>query len=118
MSRDGSEVKQLCTHLDVVGVSEQHGEAVNAEAPASSGWQAILQGCAEVLINKHGLVISLGTQHSTTQQVAQQISAGDARPTGAFMQRLLVRQPAFLGLSRSNEDVSPYRWLCHHLQQR
>lgn len=55
-----------CPHLDVVCVCQEHGEAVNAKTPAASGWQAILQCCAEVLINKHGFIITLRdkpTQH-------------------------------------------------------
>ena len=46
-------------YLDVVGVGEEHGEAIDAHPPAGSWWQTIFQGCAEGLINEHGFVITL-----------------------------------------------------------
>jgi len=44
--------------LDVIVVSEKHSQSVDAQTPASSWWQSILQSCAEILINKHGLIIT------------------------------------------------------------
>ena len=46
-------------YLDIVGICEEHGEAVNPHAPARSGRQAILQRSAESLIDTHGLIIAL-----------------------------------------------------------
>ena len=43
--------------LDVEGVGEEHGEAVDAHAPATGGRQAILQRRAEGLVHIHCLVI-------------------------------------------------------------
>ena len=52
--------QRLCSYLlDVIGVGEQHGEAINAQAPASSWRQTILHRCDEALIQVHGLIISL-----------------------------------------------------------
>lgn len=45
--------------LDVGCVSQHHGQAVNAQAPASSGRQAILQTSTEALVNEHGFIITL-----------------------------------------------------------
>lgn len=48
------------THLlDVDGVRQDHGQAVNTHAPASSGWETVLQGRAERLVNEHRLVVTL-----------------------------------------------------------
>ena len=46
--------------LDVGGISEQHGEAVNTHAPASCWGQPVLKTGAEALVNKHGFIIALG----------------------------------------------------------
>ncbi len=43
--------------LDADVVGEKHGHAINAHAPASCGWQTILQRRAEALIYKHGFII-------------------------------------------------------------
>ena len=45
--------------LDVGCVSQHHGQAINAQAPASSGRQAILQTSTEALVNEHGFIIAL-----------------------------------------------------------
>lgn len=46
-------------YLDVVGVSQEHCETINAHSPACSWWQTIFQRCAEGLINEHGFIITL-----------------------------------------------------------
>lgn len=46
-------------YLDVVRVCEEHGQAVDAHAPPSRGWQTVLQRCAECLVHEHGLVVTL-----------------------------------------------------------
>jgi hypothetical protein len=45
-------------YLDIVVVSEEHGDPVNAHAPASSGWQAILQRSAEILIHLLSFIVT------------------------------------------------------------
>lgn len=44
--------------LDVGGISEKHGEAVDAHAPAGGGGQPVLQGGTETLIDQLRLVIT------------------------------------------------------------
>lgn len=47
------------SYLDVVWVSEEHGETIDAHPPASSRWKPVLQSWAEGLINEHGFIITL-----------------------------------------------------------
>lgn len=49
----------LRLYLDVVGVGEEHGKAVDTHSPASSWWQTIFQCFAEGVINEHGFIITL-----------------------------------------------------------
>jgi len=53
----GREEKDL---LDVVGVREEHGQAVDSETPTGGGRKTVLQGGAKVLVNHLGLVVSGG----------------------------------------------------------
>ena len=54
-------MNELSTHLlDVDSVGEQHGQAVQAHAPACCGRKAILQAADKALIHMHGLIVSLG----------------------------------------------------------
>ena len=46
--------------LDVVLVCEEHGEAIDAHAPASRGRQPVLEGRAEGLVHKHRLIVAGG----------------------------------------------------------
>lgn len=46
-------------YLDVVGVGEEHAETIDAHAPACCRRQAVLQCCAERLIDEHGFVVTL-----------------------------------------------------------
>lgn len=46
-------------YLDVVGVRQEHGEAINAHAPASGRWQPVLECSAEGLVDSHGLIVTL-----------------------------------------------------------
>lgn len=46
-------------YLDVVGVGEEHAQAIDAHAPACSRRQPVLQRCAEHLIDEHGFVVTL-----------------------------------------------------------
>lgn len=46
-------------YLDVVGVGEEHAQAVDAHAPACCRRQSVLQRCAERLIDEHGFVVTL-----------------------------------------------------------
>lgn len=56
-------------YLDVIGVCEEHGDSVDAHAPASCGGQPVFQGGTEVFIYEHGLVIasSLGLEEKRTK---------------------------------------------------
>ena len=45
--------------LDVVRVGEEHGQAVDAEAPPRGGRQAVLQGAAKVLVVRLRLVVAV-----------------------------------------------------------
>lgn len=45
--------------LDAVIVGEEHNQAVNAHAPATSWRQPVLEGSAERLVNKLRLIITL-----------------------------------------------------------
>lgn len=45
-------------YLDVTRICKEHGEAINSHAPASCRRKAVLQCGAEVLINKHGFIIT------------------------------------------------------------
>lgn len=56
-------------YLDVVGVGQEHCETINAHTPACSGWQTVLQCCAEGLINEHGFVITLSFGLTKIQDV-------------------------------------------------
>lgn len=47
-------------YLDVTGIREEHGEAIDSHAPASCRRKAVLQCGAEVFINKHGFIITCG----------------------------------------------------------
>lgn len=47
-------------YLDVVGICEEHREAIDSHAPASCRRKAILQCGAEIFINEHGFVIACG----------------------------------------------------------
>ena len=70
-------MSELSTHLlDIDGVSEQHGQAVQAHAPACCGRKAILQAANKALIHMHGLIISLGLvlhQHGDLGLVASHV---------------------------------------------
>jgi len=46
--------------LDVVGVGQEHGDAIDAHAPAGRRRKAVLQGGAEALVEEHGLVVAGG----------------------------------------------------------
>lgn len=50
---------QKIFYLDVVGVRQEHGKAIDAHAPASSWWQPILECSAEGLVNCHGFIVTL-----------------------------------------------------------
>lgn len=54
------------TYLDVIGICEKHGDAVDAHTPASRRGQPVFQGSAVVLIYEHGLIVasSLGLQEN------------------------------------------------------
>lgn len=58
-------------YLDVVGVGEEHGQTVNAHAPACRWRQPILQCCAEGLIDEHGFIVALsfGLNRVTSKSV-------------------------------------------------
>ena len=40
------------------GIGEQHDQAINADAAAASGWQAVFQGTNVIGIIKHGFFIT------------------------------------------------------------
>ena len=46
--------------LDVVGVGQEHGDAVDAHAPAGRRRKAVLQRGAEAFVEEHGLVVARG----------------------------------------------------------
>lgn len=46
-------------YLDVVGIGEEHGETIDAHAPARRRRQPVLQRCAEGLVNEHGFIVTL-----------------------------------------------------------
>ena len=45
-------------HLNVIGVCEEHGEAVYAETPASGGWQAKLERSNKILVYHLSLIVA------------------------------------------------------------
>lgn len=75
-------LSEYCTmpqnfYLDVVGISEEHGEAINAHAPACRWRQPVLQRCAERLVNEHGFIVTLSfgldrVQHESLTYTLQQ----------------------------------------------
>lgn len=69
----GSAHRRPATYLDVIGVCEKHGDAVDAHAPASRGGQPVFQGRAEVFIYEHGFVVasSLSLQENQRATVFQ-----------------------------------------------
>ena len=44
--------------LDIVGVGEEHGQAIDAHAPASGGRETVFQSSAKAFVQEHGLVIT------------------------------------------------------------
>jgi len=66
MSRAGLE---RTLYLDVVGVCEEHGDAVDAHAPPGRGWQTVLQRRAERLVHHHGLVVTLRLGLGTSMHI-------------------------------------------------
>lgn len=46
-------------YLDVIRVSQQHGEVVNGNAFASRWWQPVPQRCAVALIQYHHFMVTL-----------------------------------------------------------
>ena len=45
--------------LDVIGVGQQHGEAIDTHAPSSSRWKTILESANVILIDTHRLIVSI-----------------------------------------------------------
>ena len=45
--------------LDVVAVGQEHGETIDAEAPATGGREAVLHGDAEVLVEALRLLVAV-----------------------------------------------------------
>ena len=50
-------------HLDVRGVGEEHGHAIDAHAPTAGGGEAALQRPAEIFIEDLRFVVAAGLQN-------------------------------------------------------
>lgn len=106
-------------YLDVVWVSQEHGETIDTHAPASSRWQSVLQRCAECLIDEHGFIVALSfglrkthahiiDMHENTSSHTNLKSSGLYADLGLLLKEL----PLFDGIVQLGVSIADF--LLHH----